>query len=101
MALMAELLARLAPGGHVSLHVTIWRDAQHAPAKPTGWRALFAAGGEERRLAALPPGAVIVYDYDLSGVVKLLNQAGVAELTLVSTDHGGHHGVILLGRKSA
>jgi len=42
-----------------------------------------------------------MYDYDLSQVVKLFNHAGVAELTLVSTDHGGHHGVILLGRKSA
>lgn len=101
MGLMAELLARLAPGGHVSLHITIWREAQHAPAKPAGWRALFAANAEERRLAALPAGTMIVYDYDLSGVVKLLNQAGVAELTLVSTDHGGHHGVIILGRKSA
>lgn len=101
MALIDELLARLAPGAHLSLHVTFWRDARHAPAKPAGLRARLFPGSEESRLAALPAGTMIVYDYDLGEVVKRITQAGVAELTLVSTDHDGHHGAILLGRKSA
>jgi hypothetical protein len=101
MPLIADLVGRLAPGGFISLHVTVWRDAEHVPPQPTGWRSLFPDRVERARLAALPEGTMIVYDYDLSEVVKLLNRAGVAEMTLVSTDHGGHHGVIILGRKSA
>jgi SAM-dependent methyltransferase len=100
MALMAELLTRLAPRGHVSLQVTIWREPHLEPARARGWRRLAAP--LLRPLRRDPPtGAIHMYDYDLSAVVKLLNQAGVEELTLVSTDHGGHHGVIILGRKSA
>jgi len=41
-----------------------------------------------------------MYDYDLSQVVERLNRAGIGELALVPTDHGGHHGVILLGTKA-
>lgn len=100
MALLADLLARLAPGGHVSLHVTIWRDPQHV-ARSRGWRRLVPSlVGERARRARMPTGTVMMYDYDLSQVVKLFNQAGVAEMSLVSTDHGGHHGVIILGRRA-
>ena len=42
-----------------------------------------------------------MYDYDLSRVLRLANQAGIQEMSLVSTDHDGHHGVIILGRKTA
>jgi SAM-dependent methyltransferase len=98
---MQALLDRLAPGGLVSLQVTVWREAHLQPAQGQGWRRL--AGGLRRGLGLgrPAPGVIHMYDYDLSAVVKLLNQAGVAELTLVPTDHGGHHGVIILGRKSA
>jgi hypothetical protein len=41
-----------------------------------------------------------MYDYDLSQVVERLNRAGIGELALAPTDHGGHHGVILLGMKA-
>jgi hypothetical protein len=41
-----------------------------------------------------------MYDYNLSRVVRLVNQAGIEEMSLVSTNHDGHHGVIILGRKS-
>ena len=100
LALMAELLRRLAPGGHVSLQVTVWREPHLEPARTRGWRRL-AAPLLHRLRRDLPTGAIHMYDYDLSTVVKLLNQAGVEQLTLVPTDHGGHHGVIILGRKSA
>lgn len=101
MGLLADLLDRLAPGGHLSLHVTVWREARLAPRDAGGWRRLVAPLRALLGRDRPPPGAIHMYDYDLSAVVKLLNQAGVQELTLVSTDHGGHHGVILLGRKSA
>lgn len=101
LALMEDLLTRLAAGGHVSLHLTIWRDPQHMPPRPRGWARIFPALAERRRVAAMPAGAILMHDYELSAVVRLLNRAGIAEMTLISTDHGGHHGVIVFGRKSA
>ncbi len=53
---------------------------------------------ERMRTARLPRGVILMHDYDLSAVVRLLNRAGVQEMTMISTDHGGHHGVIILGR---
>ena len=96
MGLIGDLLARLAPGGQVSLHLTVWREDHLVPASATGWRAVV-----RRVLPRTPPsGTISMYDYDLSAVCRLLNRAGVTELTLVETDHGGHHGVIILGRKT-
>jgi hypothetical protein len=34
-------------------------------------------------------------------VLPILDRAGLGDLTLVPTDHGGHHGVIILGRRAA
>jgi hypothetical protein len=38
---------------------------------------------------------------DLSKIVRPLNLAGIEEIRLISTDHDGRHGVIILGRKTA
>jgi len=42
-----------------------------------------------------------MHDYALSDVVRLFVDAGFAELHLRHTDHGGHHGVWILARRSA
>ncbi len=101
MVLLEALLARLAPGGLVSLHLTIWREPHLKPAAPAGWRR-FAGPliALRRKLRPQAPGAIMMYDYDLSAVVEACNRAGIADLTLVATDHGGHHGAIVLGRKA-
>lgn len=96
LALIEQLLSQLADGGHVSLHVTAWRDAHLVPRKPRGLRAFFRS----LKPASGPAlGLVSMYDYDLSQVLRLLNLAGVEEVSVISTDHGGQHGAILLGRK--
>lgn len=101
LALIEDLLARLAPGGLVSLHVTVWREDHLKPRPGRGLRRLIRPLLRRWRLARLPKGAIGMYDYDLSQVVERLNRAGVAELTLVPTDHGGHHGVVILGARAA
>lgn len=101
LAILEDLASRLAEDGVVSLHLTVWRDARVTPPAPRGWRRLAEPLLARWRLARLKPGAILMYDYDLSAVVRVLNRAGVADLTLVATDHGGHHGVIILGRKTA
>ncbi|HEY3695250.1 class I SAM-dependent methyltransferase [Phenylobacterium sp.] len=94
LGLVEALLARLAPGGFASLHMTLWREPHLQPQPAPRWRRL-AQG-----LRAGPPvGSISMYDYELSGVVKVFTRAGLGELHLVPTDHGGHHGAIVLGRR--
>jgi SAM-dependent methyltransferase len=100
LALIDDLLARLAPGGLISLHVTIWREAHLKEPSASGLKRLLRPLARRWRVAQLPKGTIRMYDYDLSQVVERLNRAGIGELTLVPTDHGGHHGVILLGMKA-
>jgi len=96
LTLIAALAQRLALGGFASLHVTIWREARLQPPPASRLRKVARAF----RDVDPPLGAITMYDYDLSAVVKVLNQAGLADLHLVATDHGGHHGVIVLGRRN-
>ena len=100
LPLIQALMDRLGPGGLVSLHVTIWREAHLREPVDTGLKRLLAPLLQRLRMARLPKGAIRMYDYDLSAVVAALNRAGVGDLTLVPTDHGGHHGVILLGMRA-
>jgi SAM-dependent methyltransferase len=100
LALIEDLLARLAPGGLVSLHVTVWREPQLQERSARGVKRLLRPLVQRWNVARLPKGAIRMYDYDLSQVVERLNWAGIGELALVPTDHGGHHGVILLGMKA-
>ena len=101
LAILEQLLARLAPGGMVSLHFTVWREAALEQPTFTGLRARAAALRHRLWLKNLPAGQILMYDYDLSQIVRLMNRAGIEEARLVSTDHGGHHGVIIFGRKAA
>jgi hypothetical protein len=99
--IIEDLLARLAMGGVVSLQLTVWRDRNREWPEEHGLRRLFRAQRQRRWARNLPLGQILMYDYDLSKIVRLLNRAGVEEIRLVSTNHDGHHGVIILGRKTA
>nr|MEA2799115.1 hypothetical protein [Phenylobacterium sp.] len=100
-AIIEDLLDKLAMGGMVSLQVTVWREKTHEWPQETGLKRLFQPQRQRRWARKLPLGQILMYDYDLSRIVRLLNRAGIEDMRLVSTDHGGHHGVIILGRKTA
>jgi SAM-dependent methyltransferase len=100
-AIVADLLSRLAPGGMISIQLTVWREARHERPVVNGWRRIKAERDYREWLKNLPVGHIHMYDYDLSKVIRLCNQAGIETIQLVSTDHDGHHGVIILGRKTA
>lgn len=100
-AIIEDLLGKLAMGGMVSLQVTVWREKTHEWPQETGLKRLFQAQRQRRWARKLPLGQILMYDYDLSRIVRFLNRAGIEDMRLVSTDHGGHHGVIILGRKTA
>ena len=57
----------------------------------------MARSGETRE----PRDTPYLTPLDPERILRLLNQAGVEEMKLVSTNHDGHHGVIILGRKTA
>jgi SAM-dependent methyltransferase len=101
LEILEQLMARLATGGAVSLQFTIWREPNLEPPVFTGWKAKAQALRYRLWLKSLPAGHIHMYDYDLSQIVRVLNRGGVQDMRLVSTDHAGHHGVIILGRKTA
>jgi SAM-dependent methyltransferase len=101
MAIVEDLLGRLAPGGMISLQLTVWRDDRHIWVDAPGWRRFFQRRRQREWAASLPVGHIHMFDYDLSQVVRLLNLAGIEEIKLISTDHDGHHGFIILGQKTA
>ena len=102
LALIEAMLARLAPGGFVSLQLTFWREPRHEPLPEPpaarGWRQLVRPVARSLRPAP-PVGTITMYDYDLSAVMRRLTEGGIGETTLAPTNHDGHHGAILLGRK--
>lgn len=99
--LLRALLARLAPGGGVTIQLTVFRDARHAAV--AGGRLVLGERIEtidtRAALAALPEGEMVMFDYDLSVVYALLVEAGIGELAMLPSDHGGFHGALILGRK--
>ncbi|MFI4949901.1 MAG: class I SAM-dependent methyltransferase [Caulobacterales bacterium] len=101
LEIIEKLLSRLAMGGAISLQLTVWRERGHVWPDETGLKRLFQKQRQKRWARRLPVGQILMYDYDLSKVVRLANRAGIEDMRLVSTNHDGHHGVIILGRKTA
>jgi hypothetical protein len=105
MSILEMLLDRLEPGGFLSLHFTIYRD----PNLLYGFRGFVVQiwRGSLRRAFRLlfnrhpSIGTVLMYDYDLNRICAACHRRGIEELMLVHTDHGGHHGVELYGRRSS
>ncbi len=100
--IVEELLGKLAAGGMVSLQITAWRDQNREwPKDDETVTGFFRKKIKGDRLLSLPVGHIHMYDYDLSRIVRLLNLAGIEEMRLIHTNHDGHHGAIILGRKTA
>jgi SAM-dependent methyltransferase len=100
LQILEELLSRLAPGGMVSIQLTVWRDSRHDWDRPKGLRGIIRERAHRRFMKERPVGQIYMYDYDLSKVIRLFNLAGVAEMVLIATDHSGHRGVIILGQRT-
>lgn len=99
LALLKRVLGTLNPNGFASIQITGWRT-DHA--LPTGLRKLKrAAHFALARAGARPAESLIqMHDYNLSDVIRAFVEAGIDEHHLVHTNHGGHHGVWVFGRKT-
>lgn len=100
-ALFDDLLRRVNHGGAITLHVTLYRDSRvirHLTDELQGmrWDGDDIVLTEPVRAA---PGSIMMYDYDLGRLLELTVKHGFQSLMTQHTDHGGHHGVILYGRK--
>jgi len=104
MELLERILYELAEGGVLTLHFTFYRDAALAPPKS---RVRTVLGRTLRRIlgrsGSTPPpvGSIMMFDYDLGAIAKRLNAHGVNDIRLIHTNHGGHHGAQIIGRRGA
>lgn len=101
-ALLRQLLGSLALGGGVTLQFVIYRDQRHSSVD--GGRLLahgMSVAGAIANAQKNQAGDMSMFDYDLAVIVALLFQAGVSELRMKHTNHGGFHGVLIYGRKAA
>lgn len=99
--LLRRLLTRAAPGAGLTLQLTVYRDPRH---RDIGGARLALGEAIETlaatdALAQLPPGEMVMFDYDLSIVMALVFEAGFEDAVLTHTDHGGFHGVFIHGRR--
>jgi SAM-dependent methyltransferase len=101
--LLQTLIDRLAPGGGLTLQFGTYKDRRGMPIATDSMDAVFWDGETLRALRETPygSGAMLMYDYDLNRVTAMLNAAGVNDIMLSHTDHGGNHGAFVLGRKAA
>lgn len=97
--LLSQLCERLAPGGGLTLQVPFYRDERAACASGARLTTFGGAGESLPEQAAI--GEMLMFDYDLSRVVMIFYEAGIEDVQLERTDHGGFHGAILYGRKRA
>ncbi|WP_427792590.1 class I SAM-dependent methyltransferase [Brevundimonas diminuta] len=100
--LLRDLMARVAPGGFVSIQFSLYRD--EALAFAPGGRILMSDGlpviADDAALRSLPKGEMVMFDYDLTVIAAIMFSAGVVDFEVTHTDHGGFHGATLYGRKS-
>lgn len=110
MVMLERLLAQLEPGGLISLQFAIYRDAPLVP-PPKGLRDALATAWRIWNPPELPlyqafkqiwpsVGTMFMYDYDLNQIFAACHRNRIDELTLVHTNHGGHHGVEVYGRRA-
>ena len=101
VVLLQTLLERLKPQGCITIHVTIFKSVGTLNMKGAGVEFFRWDGNGFKTLLAtlLPKGGMTMYDYDFNQVIAILCQGGIRRFTLQHTDHGGHHGVIIIGRK--
>ncbi|WP_158743109.1 class I SAM-dependent methyltransferase [Acidisphaera sp. L21] len=100
--ILRSLCATLNPGGVASVHMTFAHDSRDNNTLVRdllSWRfdgdTLTALENNEHR-----PGEQSMYDYDMNVVLMIFARAGIRDVLLRHTDHGGAHGYWFFGRKT-
>ncbi len=95
MDILRDLLRRLTPDACVTLHFTVGRSDAHRGSTPLArllqWYDNRTGAGHQ----------VSMHDYDIGELTRTLYAAGINQMNLLPTDHGGHYGVFIIGRRNA
>lgn len=94
-ALIADLVGALAAGGWLSLQITTGYSKPRLPVPPSV-RAFAKRLRDGRPFSHL----VQMFQYDLDRVLAILRSAGLQDLWLCGTNHGGALGYLICGRRS-
>lgn len=99
--ILRRLLEALTPSGAVSIQLTAYKTGSAMTFPYEGLTATFWDGETIRPLieSPHPSGTMMMYDYDLNRTMALLHSHGIDRTMLIHTDHGGCHGVYILGRR--
>lgn len=100
--IIRQLLACLSDTGGATIQLMFARTAEHAGS--AGGRLVLngtdvTLAMNSRNANKVPPGVMLMHDYDLSRVVALFYQAGMTSLHLEHCDHGGIVGATIYARK--
>jgi SAM-dependent methyltransferase len=102
LAILDHLLRRLAPEGIVTLHFTLYREPHLTPPPPrvrTGLVAGLRALVRPRQEETAQVGAIHMYDYPMDAILQRLTACGVNRTMLINTNHAGHCGAHIVGRR--
>lgn len=103
-AILQQMLDKLSPGGVLSVHFTVATDANLIGKKLYGKKYVVADGNHVRLLdnhhiVDDRQAVMSMHDYDLTQIVLMLAEAGIARTIMRHTGHKGHHGVMIVGLK--
>lgn len=103
--ILRDLLSRLRPDGVCSIQICALREHDNA-GEFIGYGAFWSFDGEVARIGLgegdpRSAGTVRMYDYDLNRVLAIMLAERIELFGIAPTNHGGHHGVWLFGRRSA
>ncbi len=99
--LFKKLLDKLAPGGGVTAQFTTFKDRSAVTIESLGMDFISWDGERMTTLVETPlgSGTMMMYDYDLNQIMAMLYQTGIEQFTVQHSNHGGHHGAFIVGRK--
>lgn len=101
LPLFQKLLDRLAPGGGMTVQFTTFKERSAVTMGGLGMDYVSWDGERMKALIETAPGSgtMMMYDYDLNQIMAMLYKAGIERFTIQHSNHGGHHGAFIIGRK--
>jgi SAM-dependent methyltransferase len=101
LPLFQKLLDRLAPGGGMTVQFTTFKERSAVTMGGLGMDYVSWDGERMKALIETAPdsGTMMMYDYDLNQIMAMLHRVGIERFTIQHSNHGGHHGAFIIGRK--
>lgn len=99
LRLVETALSRAAPDCFLSLQFTFWREGAAPKNNPLSHLRRRLHRNTHRKADGDAAHLIRMYDYSLSDVMRRVTAAGFKRVVMRHTNHGGHHGGWLIGRR--